>query len=344
MTNAIQIPLSNTRTEWLKARRSGIGGSDVAAILGLSRYKSALDIYNDKISTEEPKDQQSQSAYFGTILEDVVAKEFSKRTGLKVQRVNTMLRSGVGDWMIANIDRAVVNPEIAGRVSVYDEQRQAETGRMISTNWILECKTANQFLADQWGESQEDEIVNSAVVTEHKIPIYYETQVQWYMAVTGCDTCFVAVLLGGQDFRIYVVRRDEDVIKALIEHCSEFWHEHVLKGIPPKAQNMEDVQKLFPQDNGDMVEATNEQAADIGELRTLAERIKELTEQQTVVKSRLIASLGANTGLMIGGEKACTYKSQKSVRFDSTRFKKEQPEVYQDYVKSTETRVFRLAA
>lgn len=336
--------MTTNRTEWLKARRSGIGGSDVAAILNLNKFKTALDIYEDKISTEEPKDQQSEAAYFGTILEDVVAKEFSKRTGLKVQRVNTMLRSGVGDWMIANIDRAVINPDIAGRVSVYDEQRQAETGRMISTNWILECKTANQFMADSWGESQEAEIVNGAVVTEHKIPIYYETQVQWYLAVTGCEVCFVAVLLGGQDFRIYAVKRDEDVIKALKEHCSVFWHENVLKRIPPQAQSMKDVEKLFPKDNGDLVEATNEQAADIGELRTLAERIKELTDQQSVVKSRLIASLGENTGLMIGGEKACTYKAQKSTRFDSTRFKKEQPAVYQDYVKSTETRVFRLAA
>ena len=76
--------MTQNRIDWLKARRSGIGGSDVAAILGLNRYKSALDIYNDKISTEEPKEQQSESAYFGTILEDVVAKEFSKRTGLKV--------------------------------------------------------------------------------------------------------------------------------------------------------------------------------------------------------------------------------------------------------------------
>ena len=336
--------MTTNRTEWLKVRRSGIGGSDVAAILGLNKFKSALDIYEDKISTEEPHDQQSEAAYFGTILEDVVAKEFSKRTGLKVQRVNTMLRSGIAGWMIANIDRAVINPDIAGRVSVYDEQRQAETGRMISTNWILECKTANQFMADSWGESQEAEIVNGAVVTEHKIPIYYETQVQWYLAVTGCEVCFVAVLLGGQDFRIYAVKRDEDVIKALKEHCSVFWHENVLKHIPPEAQNMKDVEKLFPKDNGDMIEATNEQAADIGELRTLAERIKELTDQQSVVKSRLIASLGENTGLMIGGEKVCTYKAQKSTRFDSTRFKKEQPAVYQDYVKSTETRVFRLAA
>ena len=86
--------MTTNRTEWLKARRSGIGGSDVAAILGLSRYKTAVDVYEDKIVTDEPEDTQSQAAYFGSVLEDVVAHEFSKRTGMKIQRVNKMLRKG----------------------------------------------------------------------------------------------------------------------------------------------------------------------------------------------------------------------------------------------------------
>lgn len=336
--------MTNERVEWLKARRSGIGGSDVAAILGLSRYKTAVDVYEDKIATDEPKDAQSDAAYFGSVLEDVVAQEFSKRTGMKIQRVNKMLRMGEGDWMIANIDRGVVNPDIAGRVFVYDEQRQAETGRMLSTNWILECKTANQFMAEQWGESQEDEIVNGLVVTEHKIPIYYETQVQWYLGVTGCDICYVAVLLGGQDFRIYAVKRDEEVIKALHAQCSKFWRENVLAHVPPAPQNAKDVIKLFAKDNGEMLEATNEQAADIGELRTIAERMNDLMSQQELIKSRLIASIGESTGLTIAGEQACTYKTQTSNRFDSTRFKKAEPELYSKYIKSTTTRVFRLAA
>lgn len=333
--------MTQNRIDWLKARRSGIGGSDVAAILGVNRYKSALDIYNDKISTEEPKEQQSESAYFGTILEDVVAKEFSKRTGLKVQRVNTMLRSGMGGWMIANIDRAVVNPDIAGRVSVYDEQRQAETGRMISTNWILECKTANQFSADQWGESQETEIVNGKIVSEHEIPIYYETQVQWYLGITGCDTCFVAVLLGGQDFRIYVVKRNDELIKALQEKCHDFWQNNVQGRVPPEPQNIKEVLKLFPQDNSEMVEATNEQAADIGEYKTLNEKIKNLKNQLETVKSRLIVGLKDKCGFTIAGMKACTYKTQPDNRVDSTKLKEEAPDIYQKYLNCGTKRVFK---
>lgn len=336
--------MTNERVEWLKARRSGIGGSDVAAILGLSRYKTAVDVYEDKIATDEPQDVQSQAAYFGSVLEDVVAQEFSKRTGMKIQRVNKMLRMGECDWMIANIDRAIVSPEIAGRVYVYDEARQIETSRQISTDMILECKTASSFIADQWGPSQEDEIVSGKVVTEHKIPLYYETQVQWYLGVTGASVCFVAVLLGGQDFRIYRVDRDEDVIAALKEHCGKFWRENVLARVVPDPDTKEDVAKIFPTDNGEMVEASNEVAADIGELRNLQEQIKTLQDAQDVVKDRICAALGEKSGFLIDGEKACTYKTQTSNRFGSTRFKKAEPELYTKYIKSTTTRVFRLAA
>lgn len=97
---------SQERLDWLKGRQTGIGGSDVAAILGLSKWKTPLDVYLAK--TGEVDHEQSQAAYFGTILEDIVAKEFSKRTGLKVQKVNQQLSKNV--WMHANLDRAVVNP------------------------------------------------------------------------------------------------------------------------------------------------------------------------------------------------------------------------------------------
>lgn len=330
-----------SRAEWLAQRRTGIGGSDVAAILGLSKYKSPLDVYKDKIG-ETPDGEQSQAAYWGTKLEDVVAREFQERTGLKVQRVNRQLsREG---WMHANIDRAVVNHAISGTVRIQGEAKQAETGRLLTTDAILECKTASSYIADQWGPSQEEEIVSGKVVSDHKIPIYYETQVQWYLGVTGASVCFVAALLGGQDFRIYLVHRDNEVITALQDQCRAFWFEHVQKQVPPDPHTAEEVQKLFAKDDGEMIEATNEVATDIGELRNLTEQVKALEAEQKIVKDRICAALGEKTGFLIAGEKACTFKAQKSTRFDTTRFKKEQPETYATYVKSSEIRVFRLTA
>lgn len=329
------------RAEWLAQRRTGIGGSDVAAILGLSKFKSPLDVFKDKLG-ETPNGEQSQAAYWGTKLEDIVAKEFQERTGLKVQRVNKQLsREG---WMHANIDRAVVNHAISGTVRIQGEAKQAETGRLLTTDAILECKTASSYIADQWGPSQEEEIVSGKVVSDHKIPIYYETQVQWYLGVTGASVCYVAALLGGQDFRIYLVQRDNEVITALQDQCRAFWFENVQKRIPPEPHTAEEVQKLFAKDTGEMIEATNEIATDIGELRNLTEQVKALEAEQKIVKDRICAALGEKTGFLIAGEKACTFKAQKSTRFDTTRFKKEQPETYASYVKSSEIRVFRLTA
>lgn len=332
---------SSERLDWLKTRQAGIGGSDVAAILGLSKYKTALDVYTAK-TAEAVDDAGSQAAYWGSTLEDVVAKEFAKRTGMKVQRVNTQLsRDG---WMIANLDRAVINPALSGTVRVLPEDKQAATGRLLTTDTILECKTASSYVAEQWGPSQENEIIAGTVMSDHKIPIYYETQVQWYLGVTGATTAYVAVLLGGQDFRIYCVERDEDVIDALQQKCKEFWVDHVVARIPPAPSTKEDVAKLFAKDDGEMAEASNLVAADIGELRNLTEKIKTLQDAQDAVKDRICAALGEKAGFTIAGEKACTFKTMKSTRIDSTRLKKEQPALYADYSKTVETRVFRLIA
>lgn len=331
---------TSERLEWLKTRQTGIGGSDVAAILGLSKWKTPLDIYLAK--TGEVDQEQSQAAYFGTILEDIVAKEFQKRTGMKVQKVNSQLsRDG---WMHANLDRAIVNPEIAGNVRVQDEAKQIETGRLLTTDAILECKTANAFISDQWGDTQEFEIVRGKVVTEHKIPLAYEAQVQWYLGITGANVCYVAVLIGGQDFRIYCVPRNDDVIAALQAKCSDFWHNYVLKGIAPDPVTIGDAFKLWPRDTDGMVEASPEDAVAIGEMLNIDAQIKKLTEHKDELKKKLIFSLKDAQGFLIGGKKALSYKAQSTTRIDSTRLKKESPETYLQFSKTTESRTFRLAA
>lgn len=330
------------RDDWLQERSKGIGGSDVATVLGLNPYKTPLSLWEEKTGKTKGS-PAGEAAYWGTTLEDIVAKEFSKRTGMKIQRVNFLLSTGENGWMRGNIDRAIVNEQIAKTVRVNKPAKAAETSLMLSTDVGLECKTANAFMADKWGPSQEAEIVSGNVVTEHQIPLYYETQIQWYMAVTGIKKFYVAVLIGGQDFRMYEVQRDEDVIKAIIEKCHAFWFKKVLADVPPDPINADDIKKLYARDNGEMVEASNDEAADIGELRTIRERIKELQDQEKAVANRVILAIGEKAGLLIGGEKAVTYKAQNSSRFASTAFKKEHPDLYADFVQTTSTRILRLA-
>lgn len=330
------------RDDWLQERSKGIGGSDVATVLGLNPYKTPLSLWEEKTGKTKGS-PAGEAAYWGTTLEDVVAKEFSKRTGMKIQRVNFLLSTGEDGWMRGNIDRAIVNEQIAKTVRVNKPAKAAEAGRLLSTNIGLECKTANSFMVDQWGDSQEAEILNGKVVTDHKIPLYYETQIQWYMAITGIETFYVAVLIGGQDFRMYEVKRDEDVINAIVSRCRDFWENNVLKNVPPAPINVDDIKKLYAKDSGEMTEATNEEATDIGELRNLKEQIKALKEQEEAVASRLIMAIGEKTGLTLDGKKAVTYKAMSTTRFSSTDFKKSHPDLYQAFAKTTSTRVLRLA-
>lgn len=343
------------RENWLRERKKGIGGSDVAAVLGLSPWRTPLDVFNDKTAETVDEKPQSDAAHFGTILEDVVADEFARRTGFKVARFNKTLTQnpgchggGVG-WARANLDRVIVNPAIAKTVRFATEASHAlqtkcfTRGLWLTTDSILECKTASAYASDQWGPSQEAEIKAGEIVTEHKIPIYYETQVQWYLGLTGAKVCYVAVLIGGNDFRIYAVKPDRELFEAICEKCWAFWSGHVLTGEPPAATNVEDVRKLFERDSGEMIEATNEVATTIGELRTVKARIKELKDEQESLEQSLIVALGERTGFLIGGEKAVTYKAQTVNRFDTTAFKKADPATYAEYVKTNTTRVLRVS-
>ena len=199
------------RAAWLEGRRTGIGGSDVAAVLGLNPWKTPLDVWNDKLGLSEDKGM-SEPAYWGTVLEDTVAKEFQLRTGKRVQKVSHQFADPETPWAIANIDRAIINPEIAGKVrpllKVEEIERYADiTGveRIINTDVAFEAKTANAFTADLWGPSQELEIKQNNLRTEHVIPLYYETQIQWYCGILKLKGMYLAVLIGGSDFRMYWV-------------------------------------------------------------------------------------------------------------------------------------------
>ena len=338
------------RAVWLEGRRTGIGGSDVAAVLGLNPWKTPLDVWNDKLGLSEDKGM-SEPAYWGTVLEDTVAREFQQRTGMKVQKVTHQFVDPECDWMIANIDRAIINREIAKKVrpllDVEEIERYANiTGveRPINTDIAFEAKTANAFTADLWGPSQELEIRQNNLRTEHVIPLYYETQIQWYCGILKLRGMYLAVLIGGSDFRMYWVDARPDVFQVIKEKCSAFWNNHVLTKTPPEPINIEDVLKLYGRSNGKAIEAQGDLAINYGEYARLNGEIKELKKQQDALKTRIAISMKDNEILTLDGKKVLTYKTQTSKRFDSDSFKQEHLNDYFDYLKESSTRVMRVCA
>lgn len=207
--NVLVNTLGMDRDNWLQWRNLGIGSSEVAVVAGLSPYKSPMALYLEKIGEIEPE-EAGEAAYWGTVLEDVVAKEFAKRCpekygrNVKVQRRNAILQHLERPYMLANVDRLI-----------YDKE---------SGEWgVLECKTASEYVKAAWFDESGGEAV----------PDSYMLQVQHQLAVTGLNWAYSAVLIGGNKYEMRYIPRDEKIIELLYTIESDFWLNHVEKKIPP---------------------------------------------------------------------------------------------------------------
>ena len=310
------------RIDWLKQRQSGIGGSDIAAICGLNPFKTPLQVWQSKINPVVDE-EISEPAYWGTTLENVVAQEYAKRTGRKVQRINQVLHHPHLPYCLANIDRAVINPDISGNVRWKDGK--------LTTDRILECKTANGFAAKQWGEAGSDQVPDS-----------YLIQCQWYLGITGASVCDLAVLIGGQDFRIYTINRDDDLINDLLQQGAAFW-ELVQNNIAPDPINYpEAVKKWANSDTTLSVQADDSLIDDLEQIQSIKAQVKELEAQEDEIKARVVYALKEAETLIYQGVKVATCKTQTRTSFDSKAFEKDYPDLYAQYKKQSSTRVLRI--
>ena len=313
------------RDQFLAGRKKGIGGSDVAAILGLSKYKSPYQLWLNKTNRDNGDDVQSEPAYWGNQLEDVVAKEFAKRTGVKIQRVNQQMQHEEHSWMLANIDRAVINPEIAGNVRFKNGQ--------LTTDRILECKTANQYLAKLWGDESTE-----------SVPDYYLTQCQWYMGLSHTTLCSLAVLIGGQKFRSYDIAFDPELFAMLQQQCSDFWHSNVLADEPPEPTTFDDVLHRWSKHNTDQaVEADQALIELVAEYKELNSTIKEADKELDALKIQICSRIEDAEMIIDGDKRLATFKHQERNTLDSKALKAAHPEIWEQFAKTSSTRVLRIA-
>lgn len=192
------------REAWLQERTTGIGSSDAAAVLGLSPYQTEFDVWLDKRG-QKPPNKTSEPMYWGTALEDLIARRYSEETGNPIWNPERIFRHPEYDCIIATPDRLVLDT----------------LGPTYSMG--LECKTANFFAGEDWGEQGTDEI-----------PRHYLVQVVHCMAVLDRDRWDVAVLIGGNDFRRYTVRRDKALEDGYLTRLSKWWQRHVVEGVEPE--------------------------------------------------------------------------------------------------------------
>ena len=300
--------LNLPREEWLKYRKQGIGGSDAGAICGFNPYQTAMQVYYDKTS-DETEDIDNEAMRQGREFEEYVARRFAEETGKKVRRANAMFYDEKNPFMLADVDRMIVG-EKAG----------------------LECKIASPFMAEYWKDD--------------KIPLSYQMQCYHYMSVCNADAWYLAVLIYGREFKVYKLERDKEIIANLIQLEKNFWENHVLARILPEP----DGSKLADSVIAEYFKSASSVSVPLQGFDDKLKRRQELvglidkleTEKKQIEQEVKIylgdAEVAENQLFRV------SWKAVVSNRLDAKALEEQEPEIYQKYLKQTNSRRFSIKA
>lgn len=287
--------METSKLDWLEKRKKGVGGSDVAAICGLSPYRTPLQVWEDKRGLSGPI-QDNDSMFWGRTLEPTIRQRYSDLTGRSVLLPTEILQHQEHPFMLANIDG--FTPDKRG----------------------VEIKTT--AYPSGWGEPGTDEI-----------PTGYIFQVQHYMIITGFPVFDVPVLIGGRDFRIYEVPEDKELQEMLIQKEAEFWH-LVETGVPPAPVNYEDVVRLYRQSEAKTVTATEIIEGWIDRLKKIKKAMEINKAGEEEAKAEIMKAMGeADTLLSLKGDVLATWKTTKPTkRLDIRCFENTMPDVFKKFL------------
>ena len=287
-------------------RRKGIGGSDIAALFGLSKWGSPLSVYLEKLGESGDDDlDENEFIFWGNALEPVIADRFAKETGKELRVLEETIVSKNHNFMLAHIDRDVVG-ESAG----------------------LEVKTASQYKLGEW---------------EGSVPTPYMLQCQHYMYVTEATHWYLAVLIGGNTFKHFVVKRDDELIEMIIDKCDKFWNGNVLKRVPPEATQLDSdlLSNLYSFSSADSVANLDSLSSEIARLDETNGIIRELESKRKLIENRIKSEMGESE-LGYSGDYELSWKPRTTNRIDVQRLKKEAPDVYSGFLKESQTRFFSI--
>lgn len=296
-----------TRPEWLRARRSGIGGSDAAAIMGVSPWASQYSLWMDK--TGQPIEKAETPAMrFGNLMEPVIREQYEFIQSVVVLEDKTLYQHPVHKFMLANLDGVVFDP--------------ATKGEPLG---ILEIKTSRHT----WDE----------------VPAHYYAQVQHYLAVTNLEMAWVAALFGGETLETFDVPRNDAYIERLIEAEAEFWQK-VQDAQRPDVDGTEAthdaLRKAWSPEPGKVVQVLN--LDDLVQQRAAAKaKVDAADAELKQVESQIMEHLGdAEVAINADGEVRVTWKSQSRSSIDTKALKGSHPELVDEFTKTTSFRVLRM--
>ena len=293
------------RLTFLKRRQQGIGGSDIAAIAGLSPWRSAVNVYLDKIQditeAEVLKPTGSKAPlYWGIELESLIGKAYTLTTGRKIRRHNGLIVDAEYPYFIGDVDFLAYTDD--GKVPT----KRIGGKTIIVTDKGIEIKTTRYF-DDQWGAQGTDEV-----------PLQYLCQVQWYMMLCPSIKSFdTVVLAGGSELRIYTVCRNEAIIAKLREIGKAFWENNVQKQVPPPPTTMDEVKRLFAfSSKGSQVVASTEAENVCERYRDISAQRLALEKQEKELKDQIAVEMQDKEVLLspLDNEILATFKTESRGR------------------------------
>lgn len=255
------------RAAWLERRRAGLGGSDVAAVVGLNPWSSPLQVYAEKRGLVEPK-EMSEAMRWGHVLEPVIAQEYARRLDVEVYQPSVS---------------PIVHPSRSWQLGTPDALVRGAPAKGV------ECKAVGYRMRDEWGEDGSDEV-----------PGYYLAQAAWYGSLLDAEAWDVATLIGGQDIRLYRVARSPALEAFLLEEAERFWRNHVLAGEPPppRAQDARILEKLFARPTTkDLATAAPELEPIASRLAALRMTLADLEDEKDDLEIRIKHSIGDRPGV-----------------------------------------------
>lgn len=292
---------------WKALRKNYIGGSDCAAIIGLNPFSSPYALWAEKTG-RTPEFSGNLATRVGSYLEAFVAELWAEENGKKVHRENLSYVNSEYPWAIADIDRKV-DGEDAG----------------------LEIKTTSEL--------------RTRLFRNGEFPENYYCQCMHYMAVTGYQRWYLAVLIGNREFKTYVIERDEEEIGSLMEAEKAFWNTYVLPRKAPPADGSDAtsraISQLYPSGIDTSVNL-DPLSGLLTERKSLMDSMKVMEARKSEIENTIKTGMGAAEHADCGTWNI-SWKEQSRTTFDWKKYQAEHPTaVLKPYLNESGSRVLRI--
>ena len=293
----------SNREQFLLDRKLGIGGSDIAAIMGLSPYSTPLDVYRDKMNHEVVYEELTEDLKRGARVEKYILQEYSEVSGLEIETNLTPFIHPEYPFMRGNID-----------------------ARVIGENVIVEAKSTKCPIA-KWEEG---------------IPEYYRTQVAYYAMLSNAERVDVPVLFSNWQYACFTYWRDYEFEDRIKKAVIDFWNNHILTGIPPAPSNPAELYEVYPKlETAKTIKADSDIREKVNIWQETLLRRRELEKREEKLKIEIQSFMG-DAGILDSGFCKVALKERTATRLDAGRLKEAMPELYREYSNDNTYRVLQI--